>query len=49
MMNSTEQGIMRRAALLIALLLSAGSLSACSKCVVPGFGEQVCSDKPATQ
>jgi hypothetical protein len=48
-MRITDQGTMRRATLLIAILLSAAGLSACSKCSVPGFGAQVCSDKPATQ
>jgi len=49
MIKVTERNAMRRAALLIALLLSAAGLSACSKCAVPGFGVQACSDKPATQ
>ncbi len=36
---------MRRAALLIAVLLAASSLGACSKCDVPTFGSQACTEK----
>jgi outer membrane protein assembly factor BamE (lipoprotein component of BamABCDE complex) len=38
---------MRRFALVIATLLAATSLSACSKCSVPTYGAQACAEKPA--
>ncbi len=37
---------MRRAALLIAVLLASASLGACSKCDVPTYGSQACTEKP---
>ena len=37
---------MRRATLLFALLLASGSLGACSKCDVPTYQSQACTEKP---
>jgi outer membrane protein assembly factor BamE (lipoprotein component of BamABCDE complex) len=40
---------MRRAALLLAALLAASSLGACSKCDVPTYQSQACTEKPSVR
>ena len=37
---------MRRAILLIAVLMASSSLGACSKCDVPTYQSQACTEKP---
>jgi hypothetical protein len=40
---------MHRIAFVLATLLAATNLSACSKCSVPTYGAQACSEKPAVR